>query len=49
MTEFLKEIFLDGVANPYGTLLSRSCPVSLRFNVQADRCDYPQNVKCLEI
>ena len=34
-------------SSPYGMLLSRSCPVSLRFNFEADRCDYPQNVKCV--
>ncbi|CAF3620389.1 unnamed protein product [Adineta steineri] len=33
--------------NQYGMLLSRSCPTSLRFNPQADRCDYAQNVKCI--
>ncbi|CAF1277775.1 unnamed protein product [Adineta ricciae] len=37
---------LGASANPYGMLLSRSCPISLRFNFQADRCDYAQNVKC---
>jgi hypothetical protein len=35
-------------SNPYGMLLSRSCPTSLRFNSLVDRCDYPQNVKCLD-
>jgi hypothetical protein len=34
-------------SNSYGMLLSRSCPASLRFNDQADRCDYAQNVKCV--
>lgn len=38
---------LGAIANPYGMLLSRNCPASLRFNSNADRCDYPQNVKCL--
>ncbi|CAF2970635.1 unnamed protein product [Rotaria sp. Silwood2] len=34
-------------SNPYGMLLSRNCPATLRFNIQVDRCDYPQNVQCL--
>ena len=37
---------LGSGSNPYGMLLSRNCPTSLRFNIEADRCDYPQNVKC---
>lgn len=40
---------LGAASNPYGTLLSRSCPVSLRFNFQEDRCDYAQNVKCRDV
>ncbi len=42
---FLKIFNLDG-PNTYGALLSRSCPISLRFNVLTDRCDYPKDVSC---
>ncbi|CAF4347583.1 unnamed protein product [Rotaria socialis] len=34
--------------NPYGMLVTRTCPSSLRFNTQADRCDYAQNVQCFD-
>lgn len=40
---------LGSSSNSYGVLLSRSCPVSLRFNVEADRCDYPLSVVCPSI
>lgn len=35
----------DG-ATKDGVILSRSCPVKLRFNVLIDGCDYPSNVHC---
>jgi len=39
--------YLAVVPNAYGMLLSRSCPATLRYNDQADRCDYAENVKCI--
>ncbi|CAF5147200.1 unnamed protein product [Rotaria magnacalcarata] len=36
----------DG-SNPYGVLLSRNCPATLRFNVFTDQCDYSANVQCI--
>ncbi|CAF4272394.1 unnamed protein product [Rotaria socialis] len=34
----------DG-SSPYGVLLSRNCPATLRFNVFIDQCDYSTNVQ----
>ncbi|CAF1543667.1 unnamed protein product, partial [Rotaria sp. Silwood1] len=34
--------------NKNGILLSRNCPLSLRYNVLTDQCDYSTNVQCIE-
>ena len=44
--ETLSRVDLGNGDNPYGMLLSRNCPATLRFNFEADRCDYAPNVKC---